>query len=152
MVVETTFDYSSKKIAVRRIRLAQLKEIIMFSLLHLNEDFDDDLLLDIISLTEHRKEWFDKNWLCITLFNSYNPVKNAIMIEWIITSEIFASPNTNDLHLPLEEQLWAHPKLVLWKGISFLGDDQWSWGDNPLAELNAIITLDLKNRGILSEK
>ena len=56
MVVETTFDYYSKKIAVKRIRLAQLKEIMIFFLLHLNEDFEGDLLLDIISLTEHRKE------------------------------------------------------------------------------------------------
>ena len=52
------------KVEATKIEQISYKDVYMLMLLHLNEDFDDDLLSDCICLLEREK------WLCFLNINS----------------------------------------------------------------------------------
>ena len=46
MIIEK--EFSSEQVNIKKIKPFHVKDVYMSFLLHLNEDFDDDLLLDAI--------------------------------------------------------------------------------------------------------
>ena len=73
-LVVKAYDKAMCRLTVRTIKPFRLKEVYLQLMLHLNEDFDDDLLIDALRLL--KREWFDaikseKNnyWLDINLYD-----------------------------------------------------------------------------------
>ena len=50
MDVEYSHDQEKQIVSLKIGRMAEIKDIYMNLLLHINEDFDDDLLMDILEL------------------------------------------------------------------------------------------------------